>query len=159
MIEDLAELRRLAAELIGPSIVPLPALRAIQRKTGSTVLKVVEAGRMTGVLALARLTAGGLEALLRDDFDPLHPRLRHYAAPREQAAALYGLGIAAATRDAARLVVEGVARLRTELGGDLDFYARAATAAGRRVLIERLGCCEIRPGLLLSQSGRRELAA
>lgn len=158
-LDDLTELRRLAAELIGGKVMSTSALRAIQVKTGSTVLKFEQEGRIVGGVAIAQLTVEGLDALIRGVFDPTDPRLDHFASGGGTVAALYGLAIGATTPEGARAVVEGTVRLRAFLGDSLDFYAYGATEAGRRVLVTRLGCAECSPGLYRSPAQHRERAA
>ncbi len=156
---DLAELRRLAADRIGGAVTPLGALEAVHAKTGSTFLKFEEEGVLTGGAAVAQLTREGLNALLAGAFDPISPRLAHFASPNEEVSGLYGLAIAARTPKAAKAVVGAVLRLRAGIGDGLDFYARGATPSGCRVLVETLGCVELENGLFWSWPSLRRRAA
>lgn len=149
--EELPELRKLATELISPHVMSLAGLRMVLRKTRSGLLTFEEAGgALTGMLGIARLTEQGHEALLTGRFNPLAPSARHYAGPGDAVSAVYALGIASLTREAARATVIACTRLRETVMAELPFYARPSTAAGRRVLIERLHCSETLGDLLLS---------
>jgi hypothetical protein len=131
----------------------------VLRKTRSGVLVFEEAdGALTGMLAIARLTDKGHEALLTGCFNPLEPSARHYAGPGDLVSAVYALGIAARSHEAARATVTAVTRLRETVMAELPFFARAATDAGRRVLTERLHCSETTGGLLWSPPLRPERA-
>ena len=158
-LDELSELRKLATELISPHIMSLAGLRMVLRKTRSGLLAFEEAGgALTGMLAVARLTDKGHEALLTGRFNPLAPSARHYAGPGDAASAVYALGIAARTREAARATVTACTHLRETVMAELPFFARPATAAGRRVLIERLHCSETLGDLLWSPPLRPERA-
>jgi hypothetical protein len=155
--DELPELRRLAAELISPHIMALAGLRMVLRKTRSGLLAFEETGgALTGMLGIARLTQEGYEALLTGRFNPLAPSARHYAGPGDAVSAVYALGIAARTREAARATVTACTRLRETVMAELPFYARPATDAGRRVLIERLHCSQTLGDLLWSPPLRTE---
>lgn len=156
---ELPEVRRLATDLICPRVMPPAGLRMVLRKTRSGILVFEEAGgAITGMLAVARLTEKGHEALLNGSFNPLAPSARHYAGPGDPVSAVYALGIAARSREAARATVTAVTRLRETVMAELPFFARASTDAGRRVLIERLHCSETAGGLLWSPPRRPERA-
>lgn len=154
---ELPELRKLATELISPQVMPLAGLRMVLRKTRSGLLAFEEVGgELTGMLAVARLTDKGHEALFTGRFNPLSPSARHYAGPGDAVSAVYALGIAARTREAARATVTACVRLRDTVMAELPFFARPATADGRRVLIERLHCSETVDGILWSPPLQRE---
>jgi hypothetical protein len=153
-MDELPELRRLATELISPQVTPLAGLRMVLRKTRSVFEEA--GGALTGVLALARVTKEGHEALLTGRFNPLAPSARHYAGPGDAVSAVYALAVAARNREAARATVTAVTRLRETVMAELPFFARAATAAGRRGLIERLHCSETVGGLFWSPPLRTE---
>lgn len=156
-IDELPELRKLATELISPDIMSLAGLRMVLRKTRSGLLAFEEPrGALTGMLAVARLTDQGHKALLAGSFNPLAPSARHYAGARDAVSAVYALGIASLTREAARATVTACTRLRETVMAELPFYARPSTAAGRRVLIERLHCSETLGDLLWSPPLRPE---
>ncbi len=145
-----AEARALAAEALGPSVAPVEALIAIQRRSGTAVLVYEEEGVITGALGVLPLSPLGLDALLNGRLDLSRPVGAFFAGGRTRGQALYAMGIVSVTPQAARAVVTGVVRLR-EAFSDIGFYARAVTAAGRRVLIERLGCRDL-PGTPLMWS-------
>lgn len=150
-LDELPELRKLATELISPHIMSLAGLRMVLRKTRSGLLAFKETdGELTGMLGVARLTDKGHEALLAGSFNPLEPSARHYAGPGDAVSAVYALGIASLTREAARATVTACVRLRETVMAELPFYARPSTNAGRRVLVERLHCSETLGNILWS---------
>lgn len=156
-LDELPELRKLAIELISPHVMSLAGLRMVLKKTRSGLLTFEEAsGALTGMLSVARLTDKGHEALLTGRFNPLAPSVQHYAGLGDAATAVYALGIAARTRDAARATVTACTRLRETVMAELPFFARPSTDAGRRVLIERLHCSETLGDLLWSPPLRPE---
>jgi hypothetical protein len=150
---DLAAARRLAAARIGVALSPLANLRALLELCPGAILTFREAGRVDGVLGVLPLTAKGEAALLCGALDfaaPLDP----FVAPRfVEASSLYAMGIASRTPEAARAVVSGVVRLR-EACAAVPFYARPVTEAGRRVLVERLGCAPAKGGELYLSPAR-----
>lgn len=150
-LHELPVVRKLATDLISSEVMPLAGIRMVLRKTRTGILVFEEAdGSITGMLSVTRLTDEGYKALLTGLFNPLAPLAQHYAGPGDKAAAVYSPAIAARTREAARATVTAVTRIRETVMAELPFYARPVTAAGRRVLIERLHCSEATGGLLWS---------
>ena len=157
--DELADVRKLATDLISPQVMPLAGLHMVLRRTRCGILVFEEAGgALAGMLALARLTDKGHEALLAGGFNPLAPLARHYARPGDLASAVYVLAGAARSRDAARAVVTSCTRLRETVMAELPFFGRAVTAAGLRVLTERMHWSETAGGLLWSPPRRQERA-
>jgi len=65
---------------------------------------------------------------------------------------------AARNRDAARAIVTACTRLQETVMAELPFFGRAVTAAGRRVLTERMHWAKTTGGLLWSPPRRQERA-
>lgn len=128
--------RALAAELIGPGVVEADVLRAVAAHAGYGAYVVREGGSVIGLLSMILLNPAGVQALREDVFDALHPRLDHVAANGSEPAAVYGWGVAGATREAAKTVVAGSALVLEVI--PVPYFARAATEAGLRMLT-RLG--------------------
>ncbi|HEY3814592.1 MAG TPA: hypothetical protein VGL66_15330 [Caulobacteraceae bacterium] len=144
----LGEARALAEARIGAGVAPLAALHRLRRLAPASILIFEERSGLTGVLGVLPLTAAGARALLAGALDLSAPRRDDIAPGFETADALYAMGIASATRDAARAVVSGVVRLR-QAHAAIPFYARPVTGDGRRVLIERLRCVPMESGPLM----------
>jgi hypothetical protein len=132
----------LAAEHIGDRVATLESLRLMRALFPPAVLVFAEYGRVTGVLGTLPLTARGRDALVDGKLDLARLGRTDVAETFEASHGLYAMGIVAITGAAARAVVSGVVRLR-ERFAFLPFYARPLTAAGRRVLVERLGCAPV----------------
>ena len=154
-LDEIGAARALAAQLIGPCIADEETLKAIYLRSGYGVYVVREYGRVAGVLALIFLNRAGLRAVEADTFDPLRPPIEMAVLPHEEPAAVYAWGIAAATREAAGILVSGSWALGAAVP-DQPFFVRAATAAGRRLLTEKMAF-EPHPGSTtgLLWSGRR----
>lgn len=135
--DELGPARALAAELIGPCIATEETLAAIYARSGYGVYVVREEGRVAGVLALIFLNAAGLAAIEDDSFDALAPRVDYAVLPHEKPAAIYAWGIAAGSRDAAKVLVKGSWALGQAVPRQ-PFFVRAATDAGRRLLTEKM---------------------
>jgi hypothetical protein len=141
---DLVEAQALAARLIGPDVVTLERMAAVQAWTGLSVFGFREEGELTGLFAFLLLNARGRAVLLSDALDGRDPDLGLLSRPGERPSAYYGWGFAGSTRPARRAVVTGAAVLRGVLP-QLPFYCRAATEAGRRAVTEKLGYRDV-PG-------------
>jgi hypothetical protein len=155
---QLPQARQLAADRIGGEVASLECLRKLQTLTGSAILVFVEGSEVTGALGVLQLTPAGHAALLGGALDLAGTQGGHVARPGKAATALYAMGIASATPNAARAVVTGVADLRAAFA-HLPFYARAVTAAGRRVLRERMDCVPIPGSELLWSAPLNRLGA
>lgn len=134
---DIAEAHAIATALIGPAIASPQALAAVHDATGVGVLVLRREGRLTGMVAMATLNEDGHAALLDERFDALAPQLDYLARPGDRVAALYGWGIAATDKASARDCVQSVFAVGQAVEG-VRFYARAATDAGRRMLVDRM---------------------
>jgi len=157
--DELPDVRKLATDLISPQVMPLAGLHMVLRKTRWGILVFEEAdGALTGTLAMARLTDKGHKALLAGCFNPLAPLARHYAMSGDPASAVYVLAGAARNREAARAIVTACTRLQETVMAELPFFGRAVTAAGRRVLTERMHWAETTGGLLWSPPRHQERA-
>lgn len=142
----------LAAELIGGSVAQASTLAAVDAVHPGTILVHLEAGALTGLLAVLPLRPCGREALIADSFDGLDPDLEMIATRPERPAAIYAWGCAARTRPAARAVMSVTAALPHEAYPGVDFFARAATPAGLRALTSSLGYAPVGGNGLLRRS-------
>jgi hypothetical protein len=136
-LEEFGSVRAMAAALIGPGIASEEVLKTVFAHTGYGIYLVREEGRPTGVVALIMLNATGLAAVEADLFDPLEPHLDCVALPHEAPTGVYAWGIAAATREAAKVAVAGAWATRSA-APNIPFFVRAATDAGRRLLTEKM---------------------
>jgi hypothetical protein len=134
---DFAEMRALAARLIGPDIASEETLGAIHARTGYGFYVVREEGAIAAVLALIMLNHAGLAVMRRGVFDTLSPSPLHACGPFEEPAAVYGWGVAGSSRQTATAIANAC-RTAREAAPELPFFARAATDAGRRLLTEKM---------------------
>ncbi len=136
--------RDFGARLIGPSIVTARDLARVQRLSGEAALFVAHEGvTLTGVLAFVLLNAAGHRAVLDGTFDAQAPAAPHVARPDEPAAAFYGWGVAATTKDSARRLIGGARAVMDGACGHLPKFARPTTEAGHRLMRERLGFVDL----------------
>jgi hypothetical protein len=137
--DDLMFARELAAGLIGERIATLETSRTMRALHPMSTMVFKEEGKVTGVLGALPLRASGLLALATDRFDPVNPDPDQIAPAGEDPLAVYGWGFAATTRRASAAVLNGANLFRTTVFPTIPGFARAATDAGRRVLMGRLG--------------------
>ncbi len=135
---EVAPARDFAAALIGGENVKVEALKMVHERTGAGLFVYHDDGVLVGVMALILLTDEGLRAVMSDEFDALSPAAAQVARPNERPAGVYGWGIAAADKTAARRLVEASSAITTNSIGHLPHFVRPATEAGAR-LMERLG--------------------
>lgn len=135
-LDETGAIRDLAARLIGPNIADEAALASIHRRTGYGFYVAREAGALSAVMALVLLNAVGLAAVRADTFNSLRPDPAQAVLPHEAPQAVYGWGIAAATRESARVLVESSWAVLDVVRR--PFFVRAATEAGRRMLTEKM---------------------
>ena len=134
---ELGAIRALAAATISPDVASEAALHALYRRTGYGFYVAREGGSINALIALVLLNDAGFAAIRDESFNSLNPSLDHAARADEEPVAVYGWGIAAANREAARTVVEGGWAVLEALPAQ-PFLARAATDAGRRLLTEKM---------------------
>jgi hypothetical protein len=134
---ELGAIRALAAGTISPDVAGEAALQALYRRTGYGFYVAREGGAISALIALVLLNDAGFAAIRRETFNSLNPSLDHAARADEEPVAVYGWGIAAANREAARTVVDGGWAVLEALPTQ-PFFARAATDAGRRLLTEKM---------------------
>jgi hypothetical protein len=129
----------LARRLIGPALAPVSRLRRAQAHSGACCFAFYEAFELTGIFAFLLLNAAGLGAVIQGDFQPGDPPLWALARATEPPAGYFGWAFAGSTRLARWTVVAGAARARRIALPSIPFFCHAATPAGRRAVIEKLG--------------------
>lgn len=147
--------RSLAAQSIGAEIAPAEVLRRVHERSGGGLFLTREQGALTGALAFVLLSREGLAAVETDRFDAFDVPLDCIARPSEQPAGLYAWGLCATTRRSARRVVAGARAMRVEITPDLPCFGRAATPAGRRLMVDHLRCKPLpksRTGILVFEA-------
>lgn len=133
---ELANLRQLAVDQIGPAIAPLPVMQDVYNHNPETMwmlfrspTKERTAGKLVGYYAFLHLNQAGLEALEARTLNPQAPDLKLIAPAGHRPAAVYIWGIIAP-----RLNLRAIPLVGKGLGvkryGGLPFYAKAATMAG-----------------------------
>ena len=133
---ELGAVRDLAARLISPDIAQAEALRSVHRRTGYGFYVAREGGVLSAVMALVLLNGAGLAAVQAETFDALRPDPVHAVTPFEPPQAVYGWGIAAATRESAGVLVASSWAVLDVV--PRPFFVRAATDAGRRMLTDKM---------------------
>jgi hypothetical protein len=136
---DIDEAREFAAALIGPRIVSSTALKRVHEQTRAGLFLAREEGRLTGVLAFVLLSRAGLEAVWAEAFDACDPASAHMIQAGQEPVALYGWGVAAATKASAVRLIEGANRMGAGAVAGLPYFARPTTEAGHRLMRERMG--------------------
>jgi hypothetical protein len=136
---DIEVARALAAELIGPQVTSVDTFADVHAKTRASVFVYRQDGRITGTLGIVPLRPPGLDAICAGTFDPRRPAGELVCGPTDPFAALYGWGFAARTRKAAAAVVTGSMQLRATVFAAIPCFTRAATPAGARVILSRMG--------------------
>jgi hypothetical protein len=137
-VEELPVARAMMAKLMGDWIANLDTIGAVYRRNPASMIVYRENGQCTGILSYLVLRPAGLLSIATDKFNGVNPDLDFIAGPDEAPLAGYGWALAATTRKAAAAVLVGLDKVRRDLHPNIPFFARAATADGKRVLCGRL---------------------
>jgi hypothetical protein len=138
-MDEIARGRTIAAELIGPGIATEDTFAAIHQRTGAGVFVYRQDGLAQGFLGVILLRRSGLEKLQVDKFNAVDPDIEDVCVTGEEPAAVYGWGFAAATARSSGAMVLGLMALRDQAGLNVPFFCRAATPAGAKVILGKMG--------------------
>ena len=136
---EMAAARAFGAERIRGEVVSLDTLSAVARIAPGAVLIKAEGDEIVGLLAVLPLREPGRAALLAGRFDAVDVASRLVARPAERPAAVYAWACAAKASHVARALLGATDSLARAVFPEIPFFARAATADGRRVLLGSLG--------------------
>ncbi len=136
---DLPAGRALAAELINSEVATSETFAATHAKTGASVFVFRQGIQITGTLGLVPVGPDGLRMICNHSFNPRDPALSLICSPGDPFAALYGWGFAASTRKAAATVVLASMQLRDTVFAGIPCFTRAATPAGARIILTKMG--------------------
>lgn len=137
--DEFARGRAIAAELISPDLASEETFAAVHSRNGAGVFVYRQDGLAQGFLGVILLRASGLAKIEADDFDAVSPDLADICVEGEEPAAVYGWGFAATTARAAGAMVMGLMALREQAGLNVPFFCRAATPAGVKVILGKMG--------------------
>lgn len=136
--EELPAARNLMVKLIGEGISSIETITGVYNHNPNSMVVFRENNECTGIVSYLLLRPAGLLSIATDKFDGVTPDLDLLATPDETPLAGYGWALAATSRKAAAAVLQGLDRVRTHIYPNIPFFARAATADGKRVLCGRL---------------------
>jgi len=145
----LIEGRSLAVGLVGEPIAALDTMTWVHERTKLGLLGVTYAGLsgkadpddsspLCGLLGIVPLSEAGNQAVLIDGFDAVNPDPEHVCAFEEEPAGIFGWGIAVSRHEAARLLVNLGLFISQHIVPEVDWYARAVTDDGARLLMGRM---------------------
>lgn len=145
----LIEGRSLAVGLVGEPIASLETMKWVHDQTGLGLLGVTHSGLkgqddpedrspLCGLLGLVPLTEAGNQAVLVDAFDAVTPDPAHVCSFEDEPAGVFGWGIAVSHHEAARLLVNLGLFISEQIVPAVDWYARAVTDDGARLLMGRM---------------------
>ena len=145
----LIEGRSLAIGLVGEQIASLETMRWVHERTTLGLLGVTHAGLngetdpddtspLCGLLGVVPLTVAGNQAVLVDTFDAVSPDPAHVCSLDDEPAGVFGWGIAVSRHEAARLLVNLGLFISEHITPSADWYARAVTDDGARLLMGRM---------------------
>lgn len=153
--ERLSEGWLLASNLIRHRIASRDTMAWVNEKTSLGLLGITEAqldghdtggvdhSPIVGLLGIVPMTPSGLEAVLSDGFNAVDPDPDHVCDQEDEPAALFGWGVAVARHEAARLMVNLGGLIGEHIVPKLDWYGRAVTSDGERLLMQSLGWEEV----------------
>lgn len=145
----LIEGRSLAVGLVGEPIASLETMSWVYERTKLGLLGVTHAGLsgetdpddrspLCGLLGVVPLTVAGNQAVLVDAFDAICPDPAHVCTIEDEPAGVFGWGIAVSRHEAARLLVNLGLFISEHITPAADWYARAVTDDGARLLMGRM---------------------
>jgi len=131
--------RAIAAQLISPDVAAEATFAAVHNRNGASVFVYRQDGLAQGFLGVILLRASGLAKIEADSFNAVEPDLDDVCEIGEEPAAVYGWGFAAMTARASGAMVLGLMALRDRAGLNVPFFCRAATPAGAKVILGKMG--------------------
>ncbi len=145
----LIEARSLAVGLVGEPLASLTTMAWVYNRTKLGLLGVTYAGLnaepdpedsspICGLLGVVPLTIAGNQAVLDDTFTAISPDPAHVCSYEEEPAGIFGWGIAVTRHEAARLLVNLGMFISLHIIPTADWYMRAVTDDGARLLKERM---------------------
>ncbi len=135
--DECAQVRRMAAALIGPDVASAKTLLAVRRLQAASCLAYRENGEITCVVGYLFLRQSALDDLAAGKFDALKLDVNRLSASNEPPALGYTWGIAGTSHVGARAAYAASAELRTGAWRNLTFVTRAVTSVGRHIAITR----------------------
>jgi hypothetical protein len=137
--DEFARGRAIAAELISPDVASEEAFAEVHNRNGAGVFVYRQDGLAQGFLGVILLRASGLAKIEADTFNAVAPDIEDVCVEGEEPAAVYGWGFAATTARASGAMVLGLMALRDSAGLNVPFFCRAATPAGAKVILGKMG--------------------
>lgn len=137
--DEFARGRAIAAELISPDVASEETFAAVHARNGAGVFVYRQEDLAQGFLGVILLRRSGLAKIEADIFNAISPDLADVCEAGEEPAAVYGWGFAATTARAAGAMVMGLMALRDLAGLNVPFFCRAATPAGAKVILGKMG--------------------
>jgi hypothetical protein len=145
----LIEGRSLAVGLVGEPIASLETMSWVHERTKLGLLGITHAALngdpdpgdtspLCGLLGIVPLTVAGNQAVLVDAFDAVCPDPAHVCTLEDEPAGVFGWGIAVSRHEAARLLVNLGLFISEHITPAADWYARAVTDDGARLLMGRM---------------------
>ncbi|GBF56944.1 hypothetical protein PbB2_00601 [Candidatus Phycosocius bacilliformis] len=146
----LIEARSLAVGLVGEPVASIETMQWVYDQTKLGLFGVTHAAMdgladpddsspLCGLLGFVPLNQAGDAAVLRDEFDPVAPLPHQVCTPEEEPVSIFGWGVAVTRHDAARLVVNLGLFISEHIMPNADWYARAVTDDGARLLLGKMG--------------------
>lgn len=150
----LVEARSLAVGLVGEPLASLETMAWVHNRTKLGLLGVTHAGLsdepdaddsspLCGLLGVVPLTSIGNQAVLADAFNAISPDPEHICSYEEEPAGIFGWGIAVSRHEAARLLVNLGMFISEHIIPTTDWYMRAVTDDGARLLKGRMNLTEV----------------
>ncbi len=137
--DELSRGRAIAAELISPDVAAEETFAAVHDRNGAAVFVYRQDGLAQGFLGVILLRASGLAKIEADSFNGVAPDIDDVCEAGEEPAAVYGWGFAATTARASGAMVLGLMALADRAGLNVPFFCRAATPAGAKVILGKMG--------------------
>jgi hypothetical protein len=134
---ECADVRRMAAALIGPDVASAKTLLAVRRLQSASCLAYRENGEITCVVGYLFLRQSALDDLMAGRFDALKLDVSRLSASNEAPALGYTWGIAGTSHVGARAAYAASAEMRQGAWRNIPFVTRAVTPVGRHIAITR----------------------
>ena len=132
----------LFAAAIGGELASLATVQALVGDGSAEARVWLDGSGVAAALIYLWLSPAGVRALAEGRFDGREPDRAHLGRAHASAG-VYAWACAGAGLEGRRAVMRAWAELKAGAFARLPFFARAATPAGRKALIERLHCLPV----------------